>query len=70
MGNIMDVKFRRYMYRIAVAVGVVLVTYGVINSEQLTVWLAVALAVLGLTADANVGELGVQPRRALDDDNE
>ena len=67
VGKIIDIRFRKWLYRVGTAVGAILVMYGIINSEQLVVWLALLLAVLGITADANVGELGVTPRRTLDD---
>ena len=70
VGRIIDIRFRKWLYRVGTAVGAILVMYGIINSEQLVVWLALLLAVLGITADANVGVAGVTPRRAVDSDNE
>lgn len=70
VGKIVDIRFRKWLYRVGIAVGAILVMYGIINSEQLVVWLALLLAVLGITADANVGVAGVTPRRAVDSYNE
>ena len=70
VGKIVDIRFRKWLYRVGTAVGAILVMYGIINSEELVVWLALLLAVLGITADANVGLAGVTPRHAVDSDNE
>ena len=66
MGKIMDIRFRRWLYGVGVAIGALLVGYGYLNGEQLLMWLALLTAVLGLTATANLGEKGAEPRRAVD----
>lgn len=55
---IKDIKVRQYIYGIFVAVGLLLVGYGLINVEQYGLWLAVIGAALGLT---NVLALGNTP---------
>jgi len=47
--NIQDPKVRAYIYGILVAAGAVALVYGLVNVEQLGVWLALAGAALGLS---------------------
>lgn len=42
-------KFRAYIYGVMVAAGAVALVYGLVNAEQLGVWLALGGAVLGLS---------------------
>lgn len=46
-------KTRAYIYRVLVAVGVLLTGYGVISGNELTLWLGVATAVLNVMPAAN-----------------
>lgn len=50
--------FRRYLYRIAMAIFAVLVVYGVVGPDETSAWLLLAAGVLGLggsgLADRNV----------------
>jgi hypothetical protein len=59
--NITNPKVRAYIYGILVAAGAVALVYGLVNIEQLGVWLALGGAVLGLSnglALANVDKQG------------
>lgn len=47
--NITDPKIRAYIYGVLVAVGSVALVYGLVNAEQLGVWLALGGAALGLS---------------------
>lgn len=47
--NITNIKVRQYIYGIFVALGLLLVGYGIINMEQYGLWLALIGAALGLT---------------------
>jgi hypothetical protein len=47
--NIHDPKIRAYIYGVMVAAGAVAAVYGLVNVEQLGVWLALGGAVLGLS---------------------
>lgn len=47
--NIKDPKVRAYVYGIFAAAGAVALVYGLVNAEQLGVWLALGGAALGLT---------------------
>lgn len=50
MGHIItNPKFRAYIYGIFAAAGAVALVYGLVNAEQLGVWLALGGAALGLT---------------------
>jgi hypothetical protein len=42
-------KTRAYIYGVMVAAGAVALVYGLVNAEQLGVWLALGGAVLGLS---------------------
>jgi hypothetical protein len=42
-----DERTRAYIYRVLTAVGALLVLYGVLSSDELTVWLLLAANVLG-----------------------
>ena len=57
-GFIMDVKFRLWLYGIGVAAGSVMAVYGILTLEQVSVWLGLLSAILGITAIANVGDRG------------
>lgn len=57
-GFIMDVKFRMWLYGIGVAAGSVMTVYGILTLEQVSVWLGLLSAILGITAIANVGDRG------------
>ena len=46
-------KTRAYIYRILVAVGLLLVGYGVITGDELALWLGVATAVLNVMPTVN-----------------
>lgn len=46
---ITDPKVRAYVYGVMVAAGAVALVYGLVNAEQLGVWLALGGAVLGLS---------------------
>lgn len=46
---IQDPKVRAYIYGVLVAVGAVALVYGLVNAEQLGVWLALGGAALGLS---------------------
>lgn len=49
MNILKDPKVRAYIYGILVAAGSVALVYGLVNVEQLGVWLALAGAALGLS---------------------
>jgi hypothetical protein len=44
---------RGYIYRILIAVGALVAGYGVISSDQLAMWLGLAVAVLNVMPTAN-----------------
>lgn len=46
-------KTRAYIYRILVAVGLLLAGYGYVSGEQLALWLGVATAALNVLPTAN-----------------
>lgn len=46
-------KTRAYIYRVLVAVGLLLVGYGIISGNELTLWLGVATAALNIMPVAN-----------------
>lgn len=46
-------KTRAYIYRVLVAVGVLLSGYGVISGNELTLWLGVATAALNIMPTVN-----------------
>ncbi len=45
---------RRYIYRVAVALGLVAVGYGLVTEHEVVLWLGLGNAALGGIADANV----------------
>lgn len=47
--NITNIKVRQYIYGILVAAGAVALVYGLVNVQQLGVWLALGGAILGLS---------------------
>lgn len=47
----MDEKTRAYIYRVALAVGALLVLYGVIGEAELAQWAILVAALLGLGTD-------------------
>lgn len=47
--NITNPKTRAYIYGVLVAIGAVALVYGLVNAEQLGVWLALGGAALGLS---------------------
>jgi len=47
--NITNPVIRRYIYGIMVAVGGVLLVYGIVNSAQLGAWLILGGAITGVT---------------------
>ena len=46
-------KTRAYIYRILIALGAVATAYGLLTSEELAVWLGVAVSVLNIMPAAN-----------------
>lgn len=58
LGKIVDVKYRRYIYDVAIVGGVALTFYGVITAEEAAMWGVVFSVILGL-ARVNVGDSGV-----------
>ena len=66
-GKWFDIKTRKWIYNIAIAVIALLVGYGVVTQEIGALWLALAGAVIGV-ARSNTGVAGVEPRRAVDDE--
>lgn len=64
MGKLLDVKYRVWLYGVGVSLSSVGIVYGLITLQEATVWLALLAAILGVTAIANVGERGVEPRHA------
>ena len=48
----MEEKHRAYIYRIALAVGALLVAYGLLSEGEAAQWAVLAAAVLGLSGDA------------------
>lgn len=53
MRELFSERTRAYIYRVLIAVGAVLTAYGVLSSEQLAVWLGVAIAVLNVMPSVN-----------------
>lgn len=49
----MTEQIRAYIYRILVAVGTLIAGYGLINAEELALWLGVAISVLNIMPAAN-----------------
>ena len=46
-------QVRAYIYRILTAVGTIVMGYGMINSDELAMWLGLATAVLNIMPSAN-----------------
>jgi len=49
----MTEKQRAYIYRILIAVGTLIVGYGLITANELALWLGLATAVLNIMPSAN-----------------
>ena len=49
----MNEQTRAYIYRILLAVGTLIAGYGLINTNELALWLGVATAVLNILPAAN-----------------
>ena len=60
-GKIFDVKTRRWLYRIGMAAGALLVAYGIVDANVIGLWGILFAAVLGL-ADVNAGNAGAEDR--------
>lgn len=60
---------RAWLYGVAIAIGPLLVVYGIMTTDEVAAWLAVAAAILAPAgvALANLSP-GPEPRRGLDDD--
>ena len=59
--NISDVKSRRWLYRIGIAAGALLVAYGIVDENVIGLWGVLFAAILGL-ADVNAGDAGAEDR--------
>ena len=60
-GKIFDIKTRRWLYRIGIAAGALLVAYGIVDANVIGLWGALFAAILGL-ADVNAGDAGAEER--------
>ena len=60
-GKIFDVKTRRWLYRIGIAAGALLVAYGIVDENVIGMWGVLFAAILGL-ADVNAGDAGAEDR--------
>ena len=60
-GKIFDVKTRRWLYRIGIAAGALLVAYGIVDENVIGLWGVLFAAILGL-ADVNAGDAGAEDR--------
>ena len=60
-GKIFDVKTRRWLYRIGMAAGALLVAYGIVDANVIGLWGVLFTAILGL-ADVNAGDAGAEDR--------
>ena len=60
-GKVFDVKTRRWLYRIGIAAGALLVAYGIVDENVIGLWGALFAAILGL-ADVNAGDAGAEER--------
>jgi len=49
----MNEKTRAYIYRILVAVGTIVTTYGLISTNELATWLGLVTAILNIMPMAN-----------------
>ncbi|MGC4964234.1 phage holin [Gordonia sp. DT101] len=57
MSDFFTPERRRWMYRLALAVVALLVTYGIVGAEQVDPWMTLVTALLGLplvTADKHI----------------
>jgi len=52
LATLFDQKHRAYYYRVLIALGPVLVLYGVVSVESWPIWLALISQVLGVTMAA------------------
>lgn len=52
---IKDIKTRQYVYGVLVAAGAVALVYGIVNVQQLGVWVALGGAILGLSNGLALG---------------
>lgn len=50
---ILTPEVRGWVYRVLIAVGAILVTYGVVSADELAVWLGVVVAVLNIMPAGN-----------------
>lgn len=46
-------EVRGWIYRVLIAIGAILVTYGVVSADELAVWLGVVVAVLNIMPAGN-----------------
>lgn len=46
-------EVRGWIYRVLIAVGAILVTYGVVSADELAVWLGVVVALLNVMPAGN-----------------
>ena len=51
--SVLTPEVRGWIYRILIAVGAVLVGYGVLSADELAVWLGVVVAVLNIMPAGN-----------------
>lgn len=49
----MNEKIRAYIYRILIAIGAIATGYGLITSDELALWLGLAIAILNIMPAAN-----------------
>jgi hypothetical protein len=53
MKSMFTQEVRGWIYRVLIAVGAVLVTYGVLSADELAVWLGVVVAMLNVMPSVN-----------------
>lgn len=51
--SVFTVEVRGWIYRVLIAVGALLVAYGVVSADELAVWLGVVVAVLNIMPAGN-----------------